>query len=631
MSQETTKEIINDLYACVDEDKNQRENCGNYKISVFFTPKVTLNKDAMFKDVLKLEYNKQVKKIVLEDNLYSIGMSGYIDVDNTGSWIDKILSRSNQFYVVINFTEYMTVENTTETIPNIKYEPFIFDISYVESLSSPVDTDKILRIGLMDIVTSILEQHSIASVIQFDRNITKTTSYKNVFKYILEYVKDHIQTNLNQKYVWKKDLLYDSNCMFLGKVSSGCDAETADMSWLIEDTFARIPRNATISQALKTIYQDACTTMIAPARFEESYEKIGNVLIPFFFKEEFPDTYFIYPTVWTNSKPKSNEETTAQNAAHQDASSIQETTQNNYQAKKQRASWQEGLKNLVESRNSQGNKSILYNKEYGGDATMLLYRQMTMRDIFMPFLLAFGSDKYEGIFEDINPQENSKSVFTFNGVVKEELQDIQYDPIRIKDLNKLWKNVIFIACAGDSTSGDSTLIFFEWFYDYFTSVFLNESIEPGQSKNKIATACPAFHKMMLSEQIAHGSATNANDKGFINKVDEHNSYIYATRTKDTINECMRLMGKNIASFVLANDTYTFTIKGNIRRRPNEIIKVGYKAAPSDTAIRPITLSTGIFDANHTFLYVSAITHTFIGQNYTNTIRTHRFVESLPDV
>jgi hypothetical protein len=193
-------------------------------------------------------------------------------------------------------------------------------------------------------------------------------------------------------------------------------------------------------------------------------------------------------------------------------------------------------------------------------------------------------------------------------------------------LNKLWKNVIFIACSNDSTSGDSTLIFFSWFYDYFTNVFLNESIDEGVFRKRFACACPAFHKMMINEGVPHGSATEADAKGFVNKVDEHNAYIYSTRTKDTVNECMRLMGKNIASFVLANDTYTFSLRGNIRRRPNEIIKYGFTPVSDDGSLRPISTATGIFDNNHVYMYVSSVTHSFVGQLYTNTIKTHKFME-----
>lgn len=649
MPEEPNKKIINDLYACVDENDNQSYNCGNYKISVFMTPKTVITEDAMFKDVLKLEYNKDIKCIVLEDDLYSIGLKGYIEIYNTGSWLDKIINRINQLYIVINITEYENING--ELKPYVKYEPYIFDLSYAENISSSDSQNKILRLGLMDCVTSIIEQHSIANVIQFNRNITTATSYKRVFQYIHEYIKDHINTNLNNKFEWKKDLLYDDTCSFLTGNTSGNDTNTY-MSWLVSETFGKISKDATIAEALQVIYVDACTTMFAPSRFNDVYQNIGNVLIPFYFKEEYPDRYFLYPNLWKNGYQNETSSTTSssndsETATDTTSSNVDTTTtatdttttvgattqpgQNTQQQNQDdESSWTDTLRNVADRirSNNADNESSLYNKTYGGKADHLLYRQMTMRDIYMPFLLAFGPEKNGCVFEVINPQENTESNFSINGILKEEIHDIQYDPVRIKDLKKLWKNVIFIACDSSNTGGDSTLIFFSWFYDYFTNVFLNESVDEGVIRKRFACACPAFHKMMINEGITHGSSTTVNDKGFVNKVDEHNAYVYATKTKDTVNECMRVMGKNIASFVLANDTYTFTLRGNLRRRPNEIIKFGFTPDGIERAIRPLTISTGLFDNNHLYLYVQSVTHNFSGNVYTNTLRTNKFMEEV---
>lgn len=661
---ENTKEFINDLYACVDENVDYNNNCGNYKISIFLTPKTKITKESMFNfnNVLKLEYNKHVSRIVLEDTLYSIGLQGYMDVDNTNSWLDKILTRSNQLYVVINITEYTNInDNTNLKKPFIKYEPYIFDISYVENINSPQQSVKTLRIGLMDCVTSIIEQHSIASVIQFNRNIVTATSYKRVFQYIHAYIKDHINTNLNNKFEWKKDILYNESCMFLDDASSGNDV-TTDLSWLVKDTFGRIPRNATISEALNYIYRDACTTMYAPTRFKEQYQDIGNVLIPFYFKEEYPDRYFLYTNLWKNGQDTNqiNEaapvqsapaastqpgqptaETPADSTTPNTSTTASTTTPAATNQQQQEESWTDQLKQMTKNiqNNNRSEQISLYNKTYGGNSEYLLYRQMTMRDIYMPFVLAFGADNYGCVFETFNPPktpeqsaqqetvENQEiSIFPINGESYGEVQDMQYDPIRINELNKLWKNVIFIACSNGSTSGDSTLIFFSWFYDYFTNVFLNESIDENVIRKRFACACPAFHKMMINEDVRHGQATEADAKGFVNKVDEHNSYTYATRTQDTVNECMRLMGKNIASFVLANDSYTFSIYGNLRRRPNEIVKYCFNPNNTDGSSRAMTVATGLFDVNQIYLYVAAVTHEFVGNVYKNTLKTFKFME-----
>ena len=53
--------------------------------------------------------------------------------------------------------------------------------------------------------------------------------------------------------------------------------------------------------------------MFSPARFDEKYQNIGNVLIPFYFKEEYPDRYFFYPNLWKNGNQASMSENTKDN------------------------------------------------------------------------------------------------------------------------------------------------------------------------------------------------------------------------------------------------------------------------------------------------------------------------------
>jgi hypothetical protein len=44
--------------------------------------------------------------------------------------------------------------------------------------------------------------------------------------------------------------------------------------------------------------QDCVTTLKVPKQFSDGYESIGDLLIPFFFKEEYPDRYAVYPSFW---------------------------------------------------------------------------------------------------------------------------------------------------------------------------------------------------------------------------------------------------------------------------------------------------------------------------------------------
>ena len=563
-------EYLNDNFALSDENTSNKENCQNYKISVFLAFKPIVTKD-MFKDIIMLEYPKDVSQIILEDELYSIGLRGYMDVINEGSQFDIFLNKANLFYVVINITEY-----NSDNKPIVKYEPYIFDVKNVVEVSQPGAKTQVLRIGLVDIITSIFEQHSIASVIQYNKEITTCGSYKKLFEYLFDYVKDHIRTNLNNTYNLKKELIYKADYMFIDKVISGNDAEV-NMEALIKHTFGKIKRDATIQEALQEIYKDACTTLSTPEKFSNEYEMIANVLIPFFFKEEYPDPCFVYTSTCSD------------------------------------------VTNAVE-------ELPIVNKQFSGEAPQLLYRQMTMRDIYMPFLFAFGSESSCGIFEDINPQVEDAKQVALNGVYKGMIYDIKYNS-GAGQLYKLWKNIIFLSCAGDSTSGDSVLIFFSWFYDYFTNVFLNESITSRGIRKKQSNVTPAFHAMMAAHDVPHSDQSiDTYQEGFVCKIDEHNSFIYPSQTEDTLNECMRVMGKNVASFILANDSYKFTIQGSIRRRPNEIIKFGFDPAAKDGSISNKTVGTDINYSKYTYLYVKKIIHKFVGNEYKNTIEAHKFAD-----
>jgi len=126
----STGKSINLEYALVDETSEDviSTNSGNFKISIFLAKKFEFS-DSNFeqKNNIPLKYQDTVQNIYLVDDISSIGLSGYIDVINTGSYLDLFIGRHNNFYLVINFTEYDEIAKN----PKTKYEPYIFDISYV--------------------------------------------------------------------------------------------------------------------------------------------------------------------------------------------------------------------------------------------------------------------------------------------------------------------------------------------------------------------------------------------------------------------------------------------------------------------------------------------------------------------
>lgn len=127
--QKVEKEFLNVCYTKVDGDLNDiiHTNSGNFKITIFLSKKFQFNEEDFKKDSnVFLKYGDTVRNIVLKDKLDSIGLSGYIDVTNTSSFLDIFLQRHNNYYLVMNITECDNNGN-----PTTIYEPYIFDIDRV--------------------------------------------------------------------------------------------------------------------------------------------------------------------------------------------------------------------------------------------------------------------------------------------------------------------------------------------------------------------------------------------------------------------------------------------------------------------------------------------------------------------
>lgn len=673
---------MNQKYALVDEQLNEGlifTNSGKYKISVFLSPKF-LTDEQIFteKQNIFLKYNDVVREINLMDDIDNIGLKGYIEVDNIGSHLDVFLERHNNYYVIINFTQYQDDENGKE-IPKMKYQPYIFDIDRVQNLGSPEWEWKSLRIWLVDIVTSILKTHSIASVIKRKKSLASSQSYKEVFEEIMNYVRDYIKVNTNNKYQYHKPLLFNHNTNCMGFAKNGNDVGN-DMSSLVGASFKKITKNASIKEAMDILLRDCCTTLKTPAGFKERYMNIGDVLIPFFFKEEYPDPQFMYASTWTNGEKASEsnnkddadgseqpqQQTQSQketptvqtpvadapatdapvetqtppktrdvetppatdektDAPVQDSASGNTNTNTNTNNGQTAGGFISSLKKGVSELFNQkrqlkktGGENMLFNKSYGGKANVLINRQMTMRDIYMPFFVSFGSDTYVCVYQDINPSNDDNDVIPLLGVYQGDLKSFQFDPIDMNSVAKLWKNVIFLDCNGGAICANSTLIFFSWFFDYFQEVFLNAVNKPICSN-----VMPDFFMLSRNEGIKHASMQGDT---FENKFDEMNAYTYATQTDDSVKECLRLMGKNLASFTLINDRYTFKVNGNLFRRPNEIIRLGYKGFRENEGMQMLSYHTGLNFNDMTYLYVRRVTHIFKGSMYDNLVQCCKICE-----
>lgn len=678
-----TDKFMNVQLALVDEGETTTTNFNsdfNMKIVCFFAPKI-YHTDNLYRpdQVIKIPYDK-VSEIVLTDRLDNISLSGHVVINNEGNALGGVLERHNNYYFVINITEY-------GSYGSLKYEPYIFDIGSIENITNPFKSDKQVKIHLVDIMTSILQSHSIASFIKFETTeVTKCKSYKELFRRIINYAKRYIRINNNNVYEYKKDVLFDENMLFNGKERlNGYDADQ-DYSHLVTASFNKIDRNASIYEALKVFLTDCVTSIAMTDQIKEIFEEIGDVLIPFFFKEEYMDQQGQYYKLWreglggeiknkkttaevpaqptTTTTPTNGTTTTPTNPTTPPESGGQtdqntpatvddkeeeekpaQTTEKKENVESLESAPQQTVTQTTssttstntqtnnqpksetqESDNKASNAVDLTLPKYGGLSNTLVLRQVTMRDFFMPFYLCFSYKKDGGpfVWEDINPID---FMMTLNGSFVDDLQSLSFNAIDKKNINKRWKNVIFLDGSVESGACKSTMVFFDWFYKFFLVAFLNSSIKVGDgivggTNNYISNVIPDFYAFGNINNV--GYAENANDKTFNNMFDEYNAYTIVLTSKDTLNESLRAMGKNLASLVLANDSYTFALKGNLLRRPNEIIRLSARDLYSGGEQQ-----LNIFTGDSTlFLYLRQVTHIWKGTTYTNKIVASKICEQV---
>lgn len=669
------EKFLNYAFACIDEDEESYtvfNNEQSLKIVCLFVPKFKKGEDIVNpEDIIKLPYSEVVKEIILDDKLDSIGVTGSIIVSNTGSILEGVFERHNNYYLVINITEQVGSGS-------IKYEPYICDITSVQNITKSFKKEKLVKINFCDIITSILSSHSIASFIKFEgQDITKCRSYKQLFEKIINYVKRFIRINTDNYWEYKKDVLYGESTYFDGyKKINGFDADL-DLGELITASFNKIGRNASIYEALQVFLRDCVTSIKMTDEMKAVFEEIGDVLIPFFFKEEYADVNAVYYSLWNegdpakieanNPEPVENEQTTQSGTPQpestptgssngsQPATAAEEqpqpesTDQDDTSTMSQLASSQPQQAATTSNAATTSSKKDETQEEedkatstkemtitnYGGKSAALALRHITMRDFFMPFYLCFT---YRGaglpfVWEDINQGEYP--VATLNGNIQDNLQSLTFKSIEKTSVDKHWKNAIFLDASAEASGCNCTLVFFDWFYRFFLKAFLNSSlvrtaastsyVSNGDEKRYISNVIPDFYFFSLLNKV--GFAENSSDQTFNNLFDEYNSYTVALTTTDTLNESLREMGKNIASLVLLNDSYSFSLKGNILRRPNEIMRLNigdlYNGGDSQLNIFP-----NLSGDSSLYVYVKKVSHIFRGSEYVTGIVASKICESL---
>lgn len=535
----------------IDMDNGQR-----ISIESYFVPKF-MSADEMrsMSGVIELPYKEKILSLSINDSLATIGLTATAELVNDGFQYDSILQKYHCFYFAVNIT-------LVDGGKSVKMQTYLFDIESTDFVPPQVENENIVRLQLIDSLSAIMKQHSIASVIKMNKDIVRASSYKEVCAIILMYLKRYIYVN-------------NSIEVKLGKMIRYIN-ESSDMSSCVENTFARMPKDTSIYDALLLIQKEGGTAIQAPDDFKETFAYPADVCMPFFFRDEFSDPMDIYMTLWENTD-------------------------------EQQPSKQMNINDFFNGKNTSGG--------------VYVERNITLRDMYMPFGLAFNEGQ-RTIYESFNPSKDANGAYDnvelqfacINGRTEYPISNFKETLVDIPFISNKFKNILFVSNDGDGS--ETALVYFNWIYYWFVMIMLNGFGNGGL----VASWTPEFLLKLKNNEV---------DKKYERPFEEANAIVRVLHSEDPVNESMIHIGKTIASLVLLNTMYEFDVAGNIFRRPNEIIKLG-KPRKSPDSSNNIEYHTDIMQSSYTLTYVVSVTHTFNRGSYSNHIISNVIYEKASD-
>lgn len=536
---------LSEGYAKLDEKANSLINFTNNRaISVtgFLVPNDDTRGDRF--DATKtivLNYNKDIKELKIDENVYQFGISGTAVLEDEFGKLNFLFEDYNFYHFVVNIYEQFD-----ESGNKLKVEPYIFHITSVEPISRPDEPIKKLLIKFIDIISYEAMTHQFASLLKFDTSFKEATSYPDAFKRLITYVLDLIKLNGKNTFEYRKEFKFFN------------DYDTDDNS-LLKLTWDKIDEATNLYDVLNIMTRDACVAMKPEGGLIGNFESIGDVRIPVFCRQEVTDFGGSY-----YSKYAENED------------------------------------NVVRVFPTKTGETVYY------------YRPYTFRSFYMPFQLAFEDGLIYEAFNSSKETNEPNNTSYMHGNSTVPLSGLDVLPTNAQTVANRWKNMIFMACEGGQAT--SQLVFFNWLYEYFNTVFVGGRLNT--TRDKFSNVIPPFY---FIEKSMGGAGDD------FQKFSEINSNVFPIRTKegDPTLEILMEMGKTIASFVFLNTTYSFNVPGDIFRHPNEIIKIS-RESHMEQANVPVFTDWAM--SEFVYLYVSQVSHYFHGQQFDTHLICNRIYE-----
>lgn len=541
-------------YAKLDEglDKFYTFN-GNeqYKINAFIVPAFVLDSDRFAKNSNKilLEYGKDILNLSLYDALFSIGIRGEMTVLDNGGNLSFILRQFISYELVISI-----VQKVKEGVQNIRYEPYIMNITNVEPVSIPGTKKVQLKISFEDLITSTAKKTSMATFLKENPSFRETKNFPDAFNSVLEYIKGIISFNNGGRFEYNKGLKFN-------KYTSASDVNS-----IIEPIVDELELDATLYDLLIALTKYGCIDIKPDGALIGQLETIGDVLVPLFCREEYSD-----------------------------------------------------IQNYYYSRYSEEDEEVS-----AAFTDIYVPRPFSLRNFYMPFENGFNPANkisFETFTTTIVSDQQKLLSNSIMGIEPTSIKKYEFVSANTDLILKHWRNLSFISSSANG--GSNRLVYFNWIYEYFNRGLLQ--MLPGSENIVVSNVLPSFYGAELSDENIKS------DKS----LSEKNSSIILIRNEkaDPVKEILMHMGKSVASLVFLNNIYSFEVKGNLLRRPNEIINL-YTATEDKNASgekdyeQSFNVDTDLTRSKNVKLYVNTVIHSFSGNTYNNKIICSQIYEKV---
>lgn len=403
-----------------------------FQIDLYLAPNFLNNSNRFStKSAILLKWLTDVKQLFIHEKLFQFGITGgAVVLDNNGN-LTHLLDQFISYDLVIDICQQI---NDAKNI--LRYEPYIMSIVGVEELEQQPGGAKLLQLKFEDIISAEAKRHSIGTLLKFHNDLKNTASFPELYTIIYRYLTDFIYENSGGQFTYGKDIKFNHY-------------KENDVTSIIKMIFDTIEPSKSIYDLITEINKYACIAIYPDNTVTQNFEMIGDVMVPLFFREEYPDMLNYY-----------------------------------YKLHKEQP------ENFKQKR---GNTEALF-----------VPRPFTLRSFYAPFVAAFQG-KDEIVFESFTTSvtnDQKINIMTLNGSNTLPIKNLQTLSSNSNLTATRWKNVSFI--SSNAQGGANRLVYFNWIYEFFNQAFLRNKLD--KDTIKLSNVVPNFY---LSHQ---GNEQLSNDQ-----------------------------------------------------------------------------------------------------------------------